>query len=535
MCKTNEDRLDNLFQIMLAELTDDELDRSKSFSIQRQRSRMRKRAEYIKPELEQQCLDDFVLLNQKVAETRIELPDDIVANASYYITVIFERFNSKLSDLNIQVPLDVSYLLDQWRFGPGASNGVKGTHTAEKISQRMTCTHSSIPLVTTLRRSNYYFSAFDAAESDQDDLYEGSKLTTVPKNEDTVRVIAIEPSGNMALQLAAGQYITDVLSSIGLDISTQQEKNKILAKLASIDNSLATIDLKSASDMFTPELIRLLLPDQWFKLLMQIRSPKTLINGVEHELNMISTMGNGFTFPLMTLCLTSLIYALRCRHKGPNLFIDWTQTAVYGDDVIIKSSEYLEYTTLLKQAGLIVNYDKSYSDGPFRESCGGDYYEGYNVTPFYVRNLSSDPEINVAINQVLEWSERNSMFLPKTLYYLGSLLHKVFFVPEWSNPDQGILTSQVENRYKFYEPERIHKKLKNEFFLMPLAIGGYVFSRGSDILYTPRRFKSRYVVRKGRLPKGFLSGWDPIKRTLSASSTIDFQITLIFREFTPLN
>jgi len=519
MSKTNEARLDNLFQTLSTELL--QSPKRDTPAVQRLLSRMRKRAEYIRPDLSRLGFEKFIKINNDLQKTEIKLDKDLVSNASYFIQNILWRYNARLDDSNIQEVLDMSHLYDLWRFGPGASNEVKGTHTAEKISTKMSCTDSAEPLVSNLRRSNHYFSAFDAYNKDNGYfLVSGSKLTTVPKNEDSVRIIAIEPSGNMCLQLAAGQYLSNVLKSVGLDISTQQDKNKHLAYLGSIDGSLATIDLSSASDMFTPELIRLLLPPKWFDLLMKIRSGYTTIEGTQVKLNMISTMGNGFTFPLMTLCLSSLIYAMRCRHNGPTLFIDWSRTAVFGDDIIISSTEYDEFCCILEEAGLVVNHDKSYKTGPFRESCGGDFELGVDITPFYVRSLSSDSEIYIAINQLLSWTVKHKVLVHRTLSWLISLIESPFFVPEWSNPDQGILTAEVHRRYKFLQPLTKSCKLENEFFKMPLAIGGYIYSDGPNCLFTPRQYKTRYVVRRGRLPKGFLSGHDPVKRTAADSAAI---------------
>lgn len=517
MSKTNETRLDSLFQNLSTDLNN--CLKQEDPAVQRLLSRMRKRALYNRPGLESLGFDKFLRINEELLETRVTLDKDIIENASYFIQNILWRYSTSIDENNIQEDLDISHVYDLWRFGPGASNEVSGTHTAEKLYQNMTCTESAEHLVSNLRKCNYYFSAFDALNKNSGtSLVRGSKLTTVPKNEDSVRIIAIEPSGNMALQLAVGQYLTNVLRSIGLDISTQQEKNKALAHAGSIDGSLATIDLSSASDMFTPELIRLLFPEKLYNLLMKIRSPYTTIGKNEVKLNMISTMGNGFTFPLMTLTLVSLIYAIRCRHNGPTLYVSWEKTAVFGDDIIVPSTEYDELCVALQQAGLVVNHDKSYHTGPFRESCGGDFYLGRDITPFYVRSLSTTSEIYVAINQVIGWAIKHNVLALQTLTFLMSLVEDPFFVPEWSNPDQGIQTAQVERRYKFLQPVSKEVSLKNEHFLGMLAAGGYVYSRGPDVLFTPRQFKTRYVVRRGRLPKGYLSGYDPRKWTESESS-----------------
>lgn len=522
-------RLDSLFQNLQADLDSTNVDSDiTKFAIDRLRSRMRKRAEYKMEGLEQACLEDFKNLNNSLKGVTVNAKSfDILNESRYFIMRCFENYNTKRKADNIQITLDESILFDFWSFGPGASNGVRGTHAADKINQKMTCTKAAEHLVSKLRRSTPYFVAYDAANSGGLALYKGSKLATVPKNEDAVRIIAIEPSGNMCLQLAAGKYIEDVLRGIGLDIKTQQPKNQELARKGSKDGSIATIDLSKASDMFTPELVRLLMPEDWFNLLMVLRSPVTEINGEEVELNMISTMGNGFTFPLMTLCLVSLIYGFRRVNGGPANYISWKDTAVFGDDIILPVKEYDGFTELLGWVGLVVNHDKSYSVGDFRESCGGDYKQGFDVKPFYAKSLITKPDVYVVINQVLEWSAKH-VLLSRTLSYLATLIQSPFFVPVWSNPDQGILTTQVETRYKFLQPQLIDRQYSG-LFLVPLAIAGYVKSQGPDAFFTPRQYKTRYVVRRGRLPKGFLSGHDPLKRSVRTDALIDLYTDLFFR------
>lgn len=527
---SNEDRLIGVFSTLLEELNakrpaNDET----NFAVDRLRTRMRKRAKICRPDLKTDALNSFKRINDIVRETSVTLDAFDVSNARYFITHIFERFTSRLNPNWVQVPLDLNYLFDNWRYGPGTSNGVKGTHTAEKLYEKMTCTSSSVPLVLQLRRNNTYLRQFDMANGDNGiDVMRGSRLTTVPKNEETERTIAIEPSGNMALQLAAGRYIEEVLKSIGLDISHQQPKNKALAFSGSIDGSIATIDLKSASDMISIDLVRLLMPPDWFDLLMKLRSPMTEINGEEVEMYMMSTMGNGFTFPLMTLLLTSLIYALRCRSNGPTLFIDWSKTAVFGDDIIIPVEEYTEMCRILEAAGLVVNLDKSYSEGLFRESCGGDFYNGANVTPFYIESLSNNSEIYVAINKVLEWCAKTRVSLPLTLLTLRSMIvGDPFFVPEWHNPDSGIMCSQVERKYKYLQPVIEYRILKNMHFSMMLAVGGYTTPQGLNHVYAPRLNKTRMLVKKARLPKGFLSGCDPSKRSQATTDYIDSLVWIL--------
>lgn len=532
-------RLDSFFNALLVELGDVYSDTpAKEFAVDRFRGRMRKRADFHKPELKAKAISDFISLNEEVGLKGGPTLDAFdINNASLFITTALERYTKSREPDSIQESFSAKILFDNWRFGPGASNGVKGTHAAEKIEQSMTCTTLAVPLVSYLRRTNPYFNCFDAMNGGGVTVVSGSRLEAVPKNEDTWRTIAIEPLGNMVLQLAAGRYLEDTLRFIGLDISTQQPKNKRLAMIGSVHDSLATIDMKSASDMISTELVLALLPKRWFDLLYSIRSSYCQVEGLpDVKLNMISTMGNGFTFPLMTLILTSLIYAYRCRHGGPNLFLDWKETAVFGDDVIVPVKECSGVCELFQQAGFVINTTKSFSEGPFRESCGGDYYQGVDVTPPYVRSLREDPDVYVAINQVLSWCGTHKVLLPATLIFLKKCLKRgPYLVPEWMSPFQGILTAQCSTRYKHLQLV-VERKFYNEGpFKVMLAVAGYIESFGLDskgteiVRYTPRAKRLSVCVKDSRLPRGYLDGADPLTRTARVSSFVSILTEAIFR------
>ena len=547
----NEKRLEALFNTMLEELL---AGGPQSFAVSRQVQRARKRARFLREDLHGKAIADFLAINEKMGELQkssppsVTLDPRIIANAQYFITNVLERYTSSWDELAIQQPLEMSFLWSNWRFGPGASNGVRGTHTVDKIWQDMTCTALCEPLVRKLRSMNPYFVARDGRQGvSGTKQIEGSKLTTVPKNEDTERTIAVEPSGNMCLQLAAGMYLEGALRHIGLDIRNQQPKNVAMAKRGSSDGSVATLDLKSASDMISLDLVRALMPRSWYDLLIKLRSPTITVPidgkggdwGVQVELHMISTMGNGFTFPLMTLLIVALIYGFRCTRGGPNLYIDWTNTCVFGDDIIIPTYEYAGFVDVLTKAGLIVNLDKSYSDGPFRESCGGDFLNGVDVTPFYVKSLATEPDVYVVINQVMTWSARENRPLHKTLSLLRSYINgKVHLVPEWLNPDQGILTSGCPKRFTYLSLQQNRKALPKEAepFAMPLACGGYfcpskggTSTVGDGLFYVPRSVKPpRVLVRRSRLPTSFLDGCDPSYRSQQEAAWIASYIAIHF-------
>jgi hypothetical protein len=531
-----EKRLNAFFNTLLEELL---VEGPQNAAVSRQVQRARKRARFLREDLRGRAIADFLAINERVGELeRVNPPSQaldrrVIDNARYFITTVLERFTTSFDELAIQQPLEMSYLYSNWRFGPGASNGIKGTHTADKISQEMTCTALCEPLVLKLRTMNPYFVARDGQSGVSGTRQiEGSRLTTVPKNEDTERTIAIEPSGNMCLQLAAGMYLEGALRRIGLDIRNQQQKNIAMAKRGSETGDVATLDLKSASDMISIDLVRALLPSEWFDLLMKLRSPIITVPidgkdgsvGRQVELRMISTMGNGFTFPLMTFILVALIYGFQCTRGGPNLYIDWTNTCVFGDDIIIPTHEYTGFVDVLTKAGLIVNLDKSYSEGSFRESCGGDFLNGIDITPFYVKSLASEPDVYVAINQVMDWSTRTNTRVHRTLALLRSYIDgKPHLVPEWLNPDQGILTQGCPRRYTYLSlvPREVALPKEALHFAMPLAVGGYVFPVGDGLFYLPRSNKPpRVKVRRSRLPQGYLDGWDPGYRSQPAAGVV---------------
>lgn len=519
-------RFEGFTEALSADIRDQlsrETDPNKVYALNRLLSRHKKRFRNGGSQLGELALADFISLNEYVSTVDPQLDPFIEHNARLFIEQAFERFNKARDPDLIQCPFDQRLLLNYWRFGPGASNSVVGSHAVEKIYQPMSVTPACEQLVRELRLSNLYMRSYDAVHNRPVTLVSGSRMTTVPKNEECERTIAIEPSGNMCLQLALEGYITDVLRSIGLDIRVQSDINKGLARFGSISGELATIDLKSASDLISIPLCRKLLPRPLFNFMCRVRSTHTTIGGVEYRLNMMSTMGNGFTFPTMTLLFVALIYATRLRNGGPSNFIDWTHTGVFGDDIIVPTSEADELIDVIEKAGFIVNHDKTFTTGPFRESCGGDFHLGYDVTPFYVKELKHDSDVYVAINQCFDYCGKHRFVFDRALVYLRSLIDgDLFLVPEWHADTDGVRCQRVSGRYKHLQPKQHYRRVPDGPFTVMLACGGYIEPRGPDLLYLPRpKGPVRYRVRRSRLPNGYLDGRCVVKRSDRVSSHID--------------
>jgi len=190
---------------------------------------------------------------------------------------------------------------------------------------------------------------------------------------------------NIYFQLGVGKVFRDKLRRVGLDLNTAWVRNKSLAHAGSIrevegGDNLSTLDLSMASDTLSIELVRELLPPDWFDLLWALRSPNGKFGDQELPWAKFSSMGNGYTFELETL----IFYAL-AKSVCKTLNVNSAEVSVFGDDIIIPTSAVDRYTDLLKYVGFKLNKDKTFVSGPFRESCGGDYFLGEDVRPFYLK------------------------------------------------------------------------------------------------------------------------------------------------------
>ena len=197
----------------------------------------------------------------------------------------------------------------------------------------------------------------------------GNVLFTVPKKTDIDRCACKEPDINMFLQKGVGNHIRSRLRKHAINLN-DQSRNRRLAQEGSVAlGQLATIDLSSASDSISIEVVRLLLPNEWFEYLNDIRSHFTEIDGENHRLEMFSSMGNGFTFELESLIFFVLCRAVQYFTGTPGVL------SVYGDDIVLPSEIFYDAEFVLRKFGFSVNSDKSFHTGPFRESCGGHCHD----------------------------------------------------------------------------------------------------------------------------------------------------------------
>jgi hypothetical protein len=286
---------------------------------------------------------------------------------------------------------------DHLRFSGGASTSrgrAEGSLPSDKFDGKLHSTSRALPTFWDLDIPAQVWNP-------EVETIDGNVLFTVPKSATIDRCACKEPDVNMFLQHAAGAALTKLLLRVGIDLS-DQSRNRNLAREGSIKGSHATIDLSSASDTLCTELVFQLLPAPWFSYLESLRCARTYIpfEGYEfwHQNEMFSSMGNAFTFPLETLVFYALAKAT-CYLTGTS-----GRILVYGDDIVVPSGCAREVCDVLSFVGFTPNGDKTFITGNFRESCGGHYVGGKDVTPFYVdRPVDNLKDLIVFLNNLRYW------------------------------------------------------------------------------------------------------------------------------------
>lgn len=426
------------------------------------------------------------------------------------------------------------------RVGPGSNLEANAGDLYSKLfSSRLTCSNESV--------YNWYkhcisrlpewanAEATRALEYGSARVVRGSRLSFVPKNDKISRCICTEPTLNTWFQLGVGTMLERRLKSrFGIDLATQQFKNRELARLGSITDGLSTIDLSSASDSISMRMLEWALPPLMFRMLQKFRTPVTEVPGLGAvELDMISTMGNGYTFPLQTALFACAVVAClhfrgipERRNRSDSLW------GVYGDDIICPSSVTSDVIELLNLLGFRINDDKSFVKGPFRESCGADFYLGTDIRGVYAKKLADPSDSFTLANLLVQFSTRTGISLEKTFRAVTGLLPRnlgAYVVPPWENIDSGIRVPWSIAR-RFVRSNR-NRKTYNARVARPTRIR----IMAEDIV-VPRRHKRLSYNSSGLLisfvngtingasPKGNSCGYigvreDNVKRTTKRRTT----------------
>lgn len=263
----------------------------------------------------------------------------------------------------------------------------------------------------------------------------GNRISFVPKSAKTMRTIGIEPSLNVFLQKAVDTCLKRKLRAMAIYLRDQEHSSNLIRNEANSRLSVATIDLSAASDTIAYELVKWMLPPEWFELLSVLRSPVyTLDKGRTWErYHKFSSMGNATTFPVESLIFGALARAC-CRVCG----VGTSRVRVYGDDIIVPPEAALLVIEAFRFAGFRTNTEKTFIYGPFKETCGVDILYGVNIRPVYLRAIPTEPDqVANLFNRLLV--NEFGFCLPSTLEYLHSLVAKPLYGPAfygWTSTDK---------------------------------------------------------------------------------------------------
>lgn len=241
-----------------------------------------------------------------------------------------------------------------------------------------------------------------------------ARLISVPKNSTSKRTITVEPLMNMFIQQGLNTILRDKIEKCSILrrclALTDQSENQKLAMIGSRTGEWATLDLSSASDRLSNELVKLVFRSKalFSRAMQECRSSHVVEVGMNQprRLEKFAGMGNALTFPVQ-----SVVFALIAI---TSILIEWgtyptfgsvkraaRHVRVYGDDIIVRSQHVRQVITQLESFGLKVNQKKSFTVGNFRESCGIDAFRGYDVTPVYVKTELSEPQLDASATKGL--------------------------------------------------------------------------------------------------------------------------------------
>lgn len=288
-------------------------------------------------------------------------------------------------------------------------------------------------------------------------------LRIVPKDYKQGRTICIETVYNSTHGYCYAEPLTKRLNRIGEHTPNIEVINEVglpekvrtggayynhqrYNQLRALDGSrhlpagvnIATIDLSMASDSNARVCMKDILPAIAYNYGEQCRS-KYVNYGTKDVPRLIEavtwmTMGHPMTYAVESTVFFSAAVLATLWGKGIDPFtlkrskhlldINWNDPdfaciSACGDDITIASRFTDELKFILETLGHIFNDDKSYwGDSYYRESCGKEYYDGYDVTGLYYPRGTSTNEFAELIglqHKLIDFPMANAFIIDEIL------------------------------------------------------------------------------------------------------------------------
>jgi len=262
------------------------------------------------------------------------------------------------------------------------------------------------------------------------------RVILVPKTLKAPRVIAAEPA---CMQFAQQGILRELVKALeGSRLAgghlnfSDQSINRNLALTSSASGQFVTIDLSDASDR-VPRDLALEMFDEFPELQGAIDSCRsryaTLPDGSKiGPLNKFASMGSALCFPIeamyfYTICVIACLEKDNLPVNTYNLLKVTRGIYVYGDDIIVPARYADIVLDYLRKYNCKVNVNKTFCSGNFRESCGIDAFNGYEVTPTYLRHLH--PENKQQSERLVSWTATANLFYKKGYWQTARLMFNI--------------------------------------------------------------------------------------------------------------
>lgn len=358
-------------------------------------------------DLTDQCLDDY-------KATELAFDDAASRSMTTALNRIIRRWFGKI---------DMSDLV--FSHGPGGVAGLGRTSLDNKYLNL-----SIDPLIS------YTFKDYEVPEfpryslngeilpSIRTELARVSSTIFVPKSYKTFRTISMEPPTLMYLQQGVWARIDHFVNRsrylrdrIGFH---DQTRNQVLAQEGSLNRKYATIDLSAASDSVSWQLVKdLFRGTPLLRYLVACRSTHTVLpDGTHMELKKFAPMGSALCFPIETIIFAAICEFVTREHNFSGRY------SVFGDDIIVPTECVSDTFYVLESFGFRPNEDKSFFSEAcsFRESCGGEFINGFDVTPLRISRKYTSQATDIGCIGI---SEMMNVCLSKGFRYLRSFLWRV--------------------------------------------------------------------------------------------------------------
>jgi len=401
----------------------------------------------------------------------LSFTDSVLIGSDSYRALALMKNLDKVADILVShMPMiDTLSLLP--RHGPGAVADARSDQDKYLLPNWSKSSHRIFP------REYFAYSTEEWAASDPhyeitESYNQLGKLTAVPKDYTKPRLITVEPTSHQFLQQGLLRWFrTNLPRPLRHCISFRsQDPSRDSARRASIRGSgMATVDLSSASDRMSLWAVERAFKRTDILSHLQGCRTSTIFDGTKPNSSMgelvlrkFAGQGSAVTFPIQSIlyaicCITAVLTYDGSRITTRNITKAAKKVRVFGDDIVIPCTALPDLSLIFNKLQLKINSEKTHWRGCFRESCGGDYFRGVDVTPFYLKTLF---QVNTIAEICSTVDVSNNAYI-KGLWNLSTLLSSRIpakysrMIPVSDTP-QGGLTLRTHIRGTFARQTRYH-------------------------------------------------------------------------------